>query len=101
MIHLKTEYRLSTLCATPVQEYELPTLKRNRLEDAFDEIEILGFSVSCSPFDLLQTKYRSIIMARHLPKYHKRKKKIIANLISRKHVPTKKGTMFFGTWIDA
>ena len=26
---------------------------------------------------------------------------MMAYLISRKHVPTKKGTMFFGTWIDA
>ena len=25
---------------------------------------------------------------------------MLAYLISRKHVPTKKGTMFFGTWID-
>ena len=101
MIHFKPEYRLPTFFETPVQEYELPTLKRNRFEDAFDEIEILGFSVSCSPFDLLQTKYRSIIMARHLPKYHKRQVRMLAYLISRKHVPTKKGTMFFGTWIDA
>ena len=26
---------------------------------------------------------------------------MLAYLISRKHVPTKKGAMFFGTWIDA
>ena len=26
---------------------------------------------------------------------------MLAYLISRKYVPTKKGTMFFGTWIDA
>ena len=26
---------------------------------------------------------------------------MLAYLISRKHVPTKKGTMYFGTWIDA
>jgi DNA polymerase-3 subunit alpha len=32
-------------------------LKRNIFEDAFDEIEILNFPVSCTPFDLLQTKY--------------------------------------------
>ncbi|CAM3171488.1 hypothetical protein CHFL109739_20135 [Chryseobacterium flavum] len=25
---------------------------------------------------------------------------MLAYLISRKHVPTKKGTMYFGTWID-
>ena len=26
---------------------------------------------------------------------------MLAYLISRKHVPTKKGAMYFGTWIDA
>jgi len=26
---------------------------------------------------------------------------MLANLISRKHVPTKRGTMSFGTWVDA
>jgi DNA-directed DNA polymerase III PolC len=101
IIHFKEEYRLPTFFETPVQEYELPTLKRNPFEDAFDEIEILGFSVSCSPFDLLKTKFRGNVMAKDLPKYHKGQVKMLAYLISRKHVPTKKGIMFFGTWIDA
>lgn len=100
MIHFKPEYRLPTFFETPVQEYQLPTLKRSQFEDAFDEIEILGFSVSCSPFDLLKTKFRGKIMAKDLPKYHKQQVKMLAYLISRKHVPTKKGTMYFGTWID-
>lgn len=100
MIHFKPEYRLPTFFETPVQDYQLPELKRNRFEDAFDEIEILGFAVSCSPFDLLQTTFRGKIMANDLPKYHKREVKMLAYLISRKHVPTKKGTMYFGTWID-
>ncbi len=26
---------------------------------------------------------------------------LLAYLVSRKHVPTKKGTMYFGIWIDA
>jgi DNA polymerase-3 subunit alpha/error-prone DNA polymerase len=31
-------------------------------EDAFDEIELLSFPVSCTPFDLLQTKYRGTVL---------------------------------------
>jgi hypothetical protein len=31
---------------------------RTFFEDAFDEIELLSFPVSRTPFDLLQTKYR-------------------------------------------
>ncbi|QBJ85142.1 DNA polymerase III subunit alpha [Chryseobacterium gleum] len=96
----KPEHRLQTLFDTPVKDFKLPELKRNVFEDAFDEIEILSFPVSCTPFDLLQTKYKGQIMANDLVKYHKREVKMLAYLIARKHVPTKRGTMFFGTWID-
>lgn len=40
-------------------------------------------------------------MAKDLTKYHRKQVKMLAYLISRKQVPTKKGTMYFGTWIDA
>src|SRR5690606_11003305 len=50
MIHFQPEYRLPAFFETPVPEYQLPQLNRNKFEDAFDEIEILGFAVSCSPF---------------------------------------------------
>ncbi len=94
-------FKYVTLFEEPQKEYTLPIVQRHPLEDAFDEIEILGFTVSVSPFDLLQTKYRGSVMAKDLTKYHKRQVKMLAYLISRKHVPTKRGTMFFGTWIDA
>lgn len=101
VINFKKEYRLPSFFETPKKDYQLPQLKRNPFEDAFDEIEIVGFPVSCSPFDLLQTKYRGSVMAKDLLQYHKKQVKMLAYLISRKHVPTKKGTMYFGTWIDA
>lgn len=97
----KPEYRHATLLDEPQREYKLPEIKRHQFEDDFDEIEILGFPVSHSPFDLLQTKYRGNVMAKDLTKYHRQQVKMLAYLISRKHVPTKRGTMFFGTWIDA
>ncbi|MBP0613549.1 DNA polymerase III subunit alpha [Chryseobacterium sp. cx-311] len=97
----KPECRMESLLEEPPKKYSLPELERNTFEDAFDEIEILGFPVTCSPFDLLQTKFRGRIMANDLLKYHKKQVKMLAYLISRKHVPTKRGTMFFGTWIDA
>ncbi|NML56785.1 DNA polymerase III subunit alpha [Chryseobacterium cheonjiense] len=94
-------FKYVTLFEESQKEYTLPTVERHPLEDVFDEIEILGFPVSVSPFDLLQTQYRGSVMAKDLTKYHKRQVKMLAYLISRKHVPTKRGTMFFGTWIDA
>ena len=92
---------MQSLLEEPVKEYHLPKLPRSKFEDAFDEIEILGFTVSCSPFDLLETKFRGNVMAKDLVQYHKKEVKMLGYLISRKHVPTTKGMMYFGTWIDA
>lgn len=100
LINFKPENRNLMLIEEPVQDYKLPEFKRERFEDAFDELEIIGFPVSCSPFDLLETKYRGAVFVKDLLKFHKRQVKMLAYLISRKHVPTKKGSMFFGTWID-
>jgi error-prone DNA polymerase len=101
MVNFKPENRNLMLLQEPVKEYKLPMLNRSPFEDAFDEIELLSFPVSVTPFNLLQTSYRGDVMAKDLVKHHKRTVKMLAYLISRKHVPTKKGDMFFGTWIDA
>ncbi|WP_310007107.1 DNA polymerase III subunit alpha [Flavobacterium granuli] len=98
--NFKPENRNLLLIQEPVKEYKLPTLERSQFEDAFDEIELLSFPVSCTPFDLLQTKSRGDIMAKDLLACHKKQVRMLAYLISRKQVPTKRGTMYFGTWID-
>lgn len=100
LVNFKPENRNMMLLQEPVKEYKLPVLERSPFEDAFDEIELLSFPVSCSPFDLLQTRYKGDVMAKDLVKHHKKTVKMLAYLISRKHVPTKRGTMYFGTWID-
>lgn len=101
LVNFKPENRGLSLIEEPLQKYQLPALKRERFEDAFDELELLGFPVSCSPFDLLKTRYRGSVFVKDLLKHHKKQVKMLAYLISRKHVPTKKGAMYFGTWIDA
>ena len=101
LVNFKPENRNLMLLQEPVKKYQLPVLERSPFEDAFDEIELLSFPVSCSPFELLQTKYRGDVLAKDLINYHKKTVKMLAYLISRKHVPTKMGAMFFGTWIDA
>lgn len=100
LVNFNPEDRNPTLLHEPAKEWKLPELMRSPYEDAFDEIELLGFPVSCSPFDLLQTQYRGAVMAADLVQHHKKQVKMLAYLISRKHVPTKRGTMYFGTWID-
>ncbi|NBQ48797.1 MAG: hypothetical protein EBU33_10170, partial [Sphingobacteriia bacterium] len=60
-----------------------------------------GFPVSHSPFELLKTKYRGEIFASDLPDLSKQTVKMLAYLVAIKDVPTKRGNMHFGTWIDA
>lgn len=95
------QYRQPQLLQEPLRSYRLPELRRSRFEDAFDEIELLGFPVSCSPFDLLRTSYRGDVMAAELIHHHRQQIRMLAYLIARKQVPTSRGTMYFGTWIDA
>jgi len=88
------------LIEEPLQEYKFPEVEHNIIEDAFDEIEILGFSVALSPFELLKTKFRGEIMTDQLLDNYKKTVRMLAYLVSTKQVPTKNGNMFFGTWID-
>ena len=101
IVNFVPENRHPVLLKEPMKSYKLPELSRSRFEDAFDEIELIGFPVTSSPFDLLQTAFRGDLMADELTDYHKKTVRMLAYLISRKHVPTKKGEMYFGTWIDA
>ncbi|WP_433836281.1 DNA polymerase III subunit alpha [Flavobacterium anhuiense] len=100
MNNFKPANRGLLLIEQPAKEFKLPVLERSIFEDAFDEIELLNFPVSCTVFDLLKTRYRGDVMVRDLLKYHKKEVRMLAYLISTKQVPTKRGNMYFGTWID-
>jgi len=101
LFHSGVKSSQNVLLTEHVKEYHLPHLVHSPYEDAFDEIELLGFPVSFSPFDLLETKFRGDVMAKDLDKHHTSQVRMLAYLISRKQVPTVSGTMYFGTWIDA
>jgi DNA polymerase-3 subunit alpha/error-prone DNA polymerase len=101
MASFKPEKREPLLISEPLRDYKLPELQRSPFEDAFDEIELLGFPVSCTPFDLLETKYRGDIKTKDMVQYGGQTVRMLGYLICRKHVPTKQGLMNFGTWIDA
>lgn len=92
--------RAPKLLSEPVREFVLPALQRSPFEDAFDEIELLSFPLSFTPFQLLKTSFRGDVMVSGLTAHHKKQVRMVGYLICRKHVPTKRGDMFFGTWID-
>jgi DNA polymerase-3 subunit alpha len=82
------------------EEYDLPILQEGNHDQAFDEIELLGFPL-CSPFELVAKKYKCEILAKDLTKAIGSTKIMIGYYVTRKHVTTVNGKhMNFGTWLD-
>jgi DNA-directed DNA polymerase III PolC len=85
---------------TEPAHFPLPQLSRNRQEDAFDELELLGFPL-CHPFDLLATQDYGNSCARELNKHRAKNIHIVGYLITTKDTRTKTGhPMAFGTFYD-
>jgi DNA polymerase III alpha subunit len=83
------------------REFALPELEQTRIEDAYDEIELLGFPLTLTPFDLLITPFRGEILACDLNRHVGRKVKMLGNLVTIKYVHTVKGEwMHFGCFLD-
>jgi DNA polymerase-3 subunit alpha len=81
--------------------WEIPKLVENKLEDIYDEIELLEFPVSMSEFDLLKTKFRGQLKAKDLIFHIGKTVRILGNYIAYKHVTTIRGErMAFGTFTD-
>jgi DNA polymerase-3 subunit alpha len=82
------------------EEYDLPILEEGVHEQAFDEIELLGFPL-CSPFDLLTTDFRGDILTRDLSDHIGKTVRMVGYYVARKNVTTvNRRLMNFGTWID-
>jgi len=97
----KPKLQLASLFKQSVTKYRLPNFTHIAIEDAYDEIELLGFPLSISYFDLLQTNYRGEVKAGDLSKYLGKKVKMIGQLVTIKYVKTiKKEYMNFGTFLD-
>jgi DNA polymerase-3 subunit alpha len=61
----------------------------------------MGFPVSMSWFDMLETSFRGEIMANMMNKYIGRKVKLVGHLVTVKYIKTiKKEWMNFGCFID-
>lgn len=81
-------------------EFRIPELDTTAVEDAFDELELLGFMVSYSPFELLKTEFRGEVLVKDFLQHEGKYIRIVGYLICIKDVPTVKGMMNFGTWVD-
>lgn len=80
--------------------YEIPPLEHSAPEQAFDQIELLGYPL-CDPFLLLQQPPQSDLMAHELTTYEGHVVLIYGYLVTTKPTKTNKGdVMYFGTFLD-
>ena len=81
-------------------EFPLPKLERNALDDAYDEMELLGFPL-CNPFDLISDEVQSDTYAKDLKSLSKKVVHIVGYCVTTKDTSTSKGElMHFGTFYD-
>ena len=81
--------------------HALPALREGRFDQAFDEIELLGFPL-CSPFELLAAPPAGTLHVRDFPAFRGRTIQVLGYFVARKDVRTRRGApMAFGTWLDA
>lgn len=84
------------------KEFDIPALEHSWQEDAFDQMELLGFSIY-SPFHLLLGEQEKVpvVLAKDLPKFHGKEVWVMGHFIHAKRTTTSGGEhMFFGTLLD-
>ena len=103
--HLKisktvVEDHIMTLFKTEKINYKTPKLSSTDLENAFDEMELLGFPL-CNPFDLMEEPFSNPMRANQLLKFQNKTVTIEGYLIATKNTKTSNSkVMHFGTFLD-
>jgi len=90
--------------AQSADDNRLPALQEGPYDQAFDEIELLGFPL-CSPFELLKDRQacrgKRYVRAQELKTHAGRRVQLLGYYVCRKDVRTARGRlMHFGTWLD-
>jgi DNA polymerase-3 subunit alpha len=85
---------------TEPREYPLPELQHNTLEDAYDEMELLGFPIG-NPFQLIDDPKKGNAAAQELATKLHQDVHLIGYCVTTKDTTTLKGEpMHFGTFYD-
>lgn len=83
------------------RNFTLPVLQENEIANAYDEIELFGFPVSLSYFNLLKTNFRGEATALNLNEYIGKTLRMVGHLVTIKYVKTiRKDYMHFATFVD-
>ncbi|RZL19622.1 MAG: DNA polymerase III subunit alpha [Pedobacter sp.] len=92
---------LTELFSTPTKSFALPELVNTDLENAYHELELLGFPITLTMFELLKTNYRGEARMKNLDTKVGEIIKIVGLYVCEKTVRTKNGgKMWFGTFLD-
>ncbi|WP_395801890.1 DNA polymerase III subunit alpha [Daejeonella sp.] len=91
----------SELFHSEAKEFYLPELESSNVEDAYNELELLGFPLTMDMFDLVKTSYRGDVMANELSEHIGKTIRTVGNYVCEKPVRTKSNKkMWFGTFLD-
>jgi DNA polymerase-3 subunit alpha len=102
MINKNNHEETRPLFSSPVRDFSLPDLVQGETEDVYDEIELFGFPVTMSWFDMLVTPFRGEIQAMELMNYKGKKIRMVGHLVTVKYIKTiKNDWMNFGCFIDS
>lgn len=92
---------IASLFQQETKEFTLPTLWNHPLEQAYDEMELFGFTVTEPPFVLVKELPKGDLTASFFPVYVNQTVSLVGYLVHIKSTQTKDGRhMYFGTFID-
>jgi len=95
------EEHVVTLFKSEKVTYKTPELTSSTLEDAFDELQYIGFTLD-SPFKLLTEPLKQQLFANDLINYIGKTVTVYGYYVTAKRTITSKGEMmYFGTFIDS
>ena len=81
-------------------DYTLPSLQSHEMQDAYDELELLGFALR-SPFDWVEGMPENPLLAQDLSSMMSKQVAFYGYLVTIKPTKTIKGErMYFGTFVD-
>jgi DNA polymerase-3 subunit alpha len=88
------------LFSTEVKNFDLPVFEESTIDDAYDQIELIGFPL-CSPFEMVKYGIPRSVMSSDLHLYVNEDVVQYGYLVATKNTRTANGeTMYFGTFLD-
>jgi len=90
------------LFETTAEKPVLPQLEYSVLEDIYDEMELIGFPISASLFDLAKSDFKGDALASEMNQHEGKIIRMVGDFVTDKNSRTKGGQqMKFGTFFDA